>query len=210
MLSTWEQIIYIFFNRSFSLIFDEEKEDIWRLYPIHNLLKLGLLPDVSQFCDKVYCFAKCRMYSIRIPVFGLIFFLQPKSNSRRLHNMIVCDYRVFFSVTGISSPMFQLLSWNSKFKGFFGLYNISNVTVFQRCGPFHSCRWFSYHSPTFETHLDYPMYIILLPVVYFFELFWLQSAYVTRSFTSYVILKTNPGFKGLSFTFQFSFIPVII
>ena len=54
------------------------------------------------------------------------------------------------------------------------------------------------------------MYIILLPVVYFFELFWLQSAYVTRSFTSYVILKTNPGFKGLSFTFHFSFIPVII
>lgn len=54
------------------------------------------------------------------------------------------------------------------------------------------------------------MYIIQLPVVYFFELFWLQSAYVTRSFTSYVILKTNPGFKGLSFTFHFSFIPVII
>ena len=131
------------------------------------------------------------------------FFLQPKSNSRRLHNMIVCDYRVFF--TGISSPMFQLLFWNSKFKVFFGCITFPMSRFSRDVGL--SILVVDFH---ITLQRDYPMYIILLPVVYFFELFWLQSAYVTRSFTSYVILKTNPGFKGLSFTFHFSFIPVII
>ena len=104
----------------------------------------------------------------------------------------------FFSVTGISSPMSQLLFWNSKLKGFFGLYIISNVFPEMWAFPILSLIFISFSnvwnsSILYHVHIAGSLYSTTSSL--FLELFWLQSAYVTRSFTYNVIEKRTRDSK---------------